>query len=60
MRGEGDAKSAAIYAAAFSQDADFYRFYRSINAYVNVFERQNRSAGARPQQRILQVPETER
>src|SRR5262245_19115733 len=38
VRGEGDGKSAAIYAAAFSQDADFYRFYRSINAYVNVFE----------------------
>jgi len=37
-RGDGDAKSAAIYAAAFSQDPDFYRFYRSINAYVNVFE----------------------
>jgi len=37
-RGEGDAKSAAIYAAAFNQDPDFYRFYRSINAYVNVFE----------------------
>ena len=38
LRGEGDGKSAAVYAAAFSQDADFYRFYRSINAYVNVFE----------------------
>jgi len=37
-RGDGDAKSAAIYAAAFNQDPDFYRFYRSINAYVNVFE----------------------
>jgi membrane protease subunit HflC len=37
-RGEGDAKSAAIYASAFNQDPDFYRFYRSINAYVNVFE----------------------
>jgi membrane protease subunit HflC len=36
-RGEGDAKSAAIYAAAFNQDPDFFRFYRSINAYVNVF-----------------------
>jgi modulator of FtsH protease HflC len=41
LRGEGDGKSAAIYAAAFSQDADFYRFYRSINAYVNVFESKN-------------------
>jgi len=38
IRGEGDAKSAAIYAGAFNQDPDFYRFYRSINAYVNVFE----------------------
>jgi len=37
-RGDGDAKSAAIYATAFNQDPDFYRFYRSINAYVNVFE----------------------
>jgi membrane protease subunit HflC len=37
-RGEGDAKSAAIYANAFNQDPEFYRFYRSINAYVNVFE----------------------
>lgn len=36
-RGEGDAKSAATYAAAFNQDPDFFRFYRSINAYVNVF-----------------------
>jgi modulator of FtsH protease HflC len=37
-RGDGDAKSAAVYAAAFGQDPEFYQFYRSINAYVNVFE----------------------
>jgi len=37
-RGDGDAKSASIYSAAFNQDPEFYRFYRSINAYVNVFE----------------------
>jgi membrane protease subunit HflC len=36
-RGDGDAKSASIYSAAFDQDPDFFRFYRSINAYVNVF-----------------------
>ncbi|HEY6599042.1 MAG TPA: protease modulator HflC [Pseudomonadales bacterium] len=40
-RGEGDAKSASIYATSFNQDAEFYRFYRSINAYVNVFEGKN-------------------
>ncbi len=37
-RGDGDAKSAAVYASAFNQDAGFYRFYRSVNAYVNIFE----------------------
>lgn len=37
IRGEGDAGSARIYADAFNQDPEFYTFYRSINAYANVF-----------------------
>jgi len=37
IRGEGDAKAAAIYAAAYQQDAEFYSFYRSLNAYKNSF-----------------------
>ena len=37
LRGEGDAQSASIYAGAFNQDPEFYEFYRSINAYSNVF-----------------------
>ena len=37
LRGDGDARSANIYAAAYSQDPDFYEFYRSLNAYVSVF-----------------------
>jgi membrane protease subunit HflC len=32
-RGEGDAESAATYAAAFNKDPEFYKFYRSMNAY---------------------------
>jgi modulator of FtsH protease HflC len=32
-RGAGDAKAADIYAQAFSQDRDFYAFYRSMQAY---------------------------
>jgi membrane protease subunit HflC len=36
-RGEGDATSAAIYAKAFTQDAEFYSFYRSMNAYKKTF-----------------------
>lgn len=37
IRGDGDAKSASIYAEAFSRDPEFYEFYRSLNAYTNVF-----------------------
>jgi membrane protease subunit HflC len=37
IRGDGDARAAAIYADAFNKDPEFYEFYRSINAYVEVF-----------------------
>jgi modulator of FtsH protease HflC len=32
-RGEGDAKAAAIYAAAAGKNAEFFSFYRSLQAY---------------------------
>jgi membrane protease subunit HflC len=38
LRGEGDAKSAEIYAKAFSADVEFYTFYRSLNAYRETFK----------------------
>jgi membrane protease subunit HflC len=37
-RGSGDAKSTAIYANAYGQDAEFYAFTRSLKAYVNAFK----------------------
>jgi len=37
IRGEGDADSASIYAGAFNQDKEFYSFWRSLEAYENVF-----------------------
>lgn len=37
LRGEGEAQAAAIYAKAYSQDPEFSRFYRSINAYRDIF-----------------------
>jgi membrane protease subunit HflC len=37
VRGEGDAKAANIYAAAFSQNPEFYSFYRSMEAYRSTF-----------------------
>jgi len=33
IRGEGDAIAADIYASAYTRDAEFYAFYRSIDAY---------------------------
>ncbi|HMN43423.1 MAG TPA: protease modulator HflC [Povalibacter sp.] len=33
IRGEGDAKSTEIYARTYSRNADFYSFYRSMEAY---------------------------
>jgi len=37
IRGEGDAKAAGIYAAAFSKDSEFYEFTRSMRAYGATF-----------------------
>ncbi|MGV6853169.1 MAG: protease modulator HflC [bacterium] len=37
IRGEGDAQSAATYAQAYGSDAEFYAFYRSLQAYRNSF-----------------------
>ena len=33
LKGEGDARAAGIYAAAFGQNPEFYAFYRSLEAY---------------------------
>lgn len=38
LKGEGDAKASAIYAAAYGKDAEFYSFVRSLNAYRNSFD----------------------
>lgn len=41
VRGEGDAKATDIYAKSFGQDKEFYKFYRSLNAYANNFSSSN-------------------
>ena len=40
IRGEGDAISASNYAKAYSQDVDFYSFYRSLESYKKSFNEQ--------------------
>ncbi len=37
IRGEGDAIATLTYADAFSRDPEFYRLYRSLNAYRSTF-----------------------
>lgn len=41
MRGEGDAKASQIYAQAFGQNPEFYKFYRSLEAYRASFKTRN-------------------
>jgi membrane protease subunit HflC len=41
VRGEGDADAARIYANTFKQDAEFYAFVRSLEAYKNSFRNKN-------------------
>jgi modulator of FtsH protease HflC len=35
LRGEGDAERNKIYASAYNRDAEFFSFYRSLQAYEN-------------------------
>lgn len=37
LRGQGDARSAEIYAQAYGQDPEFFAFYRSLSAYKKTF-----------------------
>jgi membrane protease subunit HflC len=41
IKGEGDAKAAAIYAAAFGANPEFFAFYRSLEAYRSTFRGRN-------------------
>ncbi len=38
LRGEGDGKAAEIYAQAYQKNAEFYNFYRSLEAYRKSFQ----------------------
>jgi len=41
VKGEGDAKATAIYARAYQANAEFYAFYRSLEAYKASFRGRN-------------------
>jgi membrane protease subunit HflC len=37
VKGEGDARASAVYASAYGRNAEFYAFYRSMQAYRESF-----------------------
>lgn len=41
LRGKGDAQATLIYAQAYSKNAEFYNFYRSLEAYRESFNNKN-------------------
>ncbi|HJV73792.1 MAG TPA: protease modulator HflC [Noviherbaspirillum sp.] len=41
IRGDGDAKATQIYSQAFGQNPEFYKFYRSLEAYRASFNSRN-------------------
>jgi len=41
LKGEGDAKAASIYAAAYGSNPEFFAFYRSLEAYRSTFRGRN-------------------
>lgn len=38
IKGNGDAQATSIYAESFNKDQEFFRFYKSLNAYENTFK----------------------
>ena len=38
LKGEGEAESVRIYAESFNQDPEFYKFYRTLEAYKKTFK----------------------
>ncbi|MDO9385648.1 MAG: protease modulator HflC [Thiobacillus sp.] len=38
VKGQGDAKASALYAASYGKNAEFYAFYRSMQAYRESFK----------------------
>ena len=60
LRGAGDAKAAELAAAAYGQDAEFYAFYRSLEAYRNAMADGRTTLVLDPDSEFLQYFGTEK
>lgn len=53
IKGEGDSEAGRIYADAFGQDPEFYKFYRSMEAYKDSMKKDNTSMVMSPNSEFL-------
>ena len=59
IRAEADAEAAATYARAFSQDPDFYDFYRAMQSYETSFVSTGTAENPRGRTNIILSPDNE-
>lgn len=53
LRGEGDAQAAKIYAEAFGRDPEFFKFYRSMQAYRDTLSKDDTTVVLTPESGFL-------
>src|SRR5216117_1375469 len=58
VKGEGDARAAAIYARAFNENPEFYAFYRSLDAYRASFKNKSDVIVLDPNSEFFKYSET--
>ena len=54
IRGEGDAKATKIFADAFGRDPEFFKFYRSMQAYKKSINKENTRMILSPESEFLE------
>ncbi|WP_137701396.1 protease modulator HflC [Marimonas lutisalis] len=60
IRGEADARRNAVFAEAFGQDAEFFEFYRSLNAYRKALQGSNSTMVMSPDSEFFNYLKTDR
>ena len=49
IKGEADAKAAAIYASAYNRDPEFYAFWKSLESYRELLPKFNKTLTTNPE-----------
>jgi membrane protease subunit HflC len=59
LKGEGDAEASKIYAEAFSQDAGFYKFYKTMETYKKTISKDDTTVIMSPNKGFFKLLETQ-